>query len=182
MTALLLAWRYLRVFWPYIASALVTLALAALIWRAPWAETRGRDAAVAKYQPVMDRALMAINTTAQRIKDARAKAEADDLAHARAIEIQQTKVTANVSATYQAQLADLRARYDRLRASAANQAAGGGGRVPPVPSLPYAASGLDGAAVQDGLPDALTASAQALQLQALQQWVRDQANIDRNAK
>lgn len=40
MTAILVAWRFLKPFLPYIASGVAILALAILLWRAPWAEAR----------------------------------------------------------------------------------------------------------------------------------------------
>lgn len=102
-----------------------------------------------------------------------AKAQADDAAHAKAVETQQTQIGQESSRDYQAELARVRADYaERLRrASAANS---GGGGKPSVPGASAGSSGSDAAAAQGGLPspDALTATEQALQLQALQDWAR----------
>lgn len=48
--------------WKWIGIALAVIGLATLIYRAPWAYNRGKSYEVAKYQPVMDRALKNITT------------------------------------------------------------------------------------------------------------------------
>lgn len=120
-------------------------------------------------------------------KDARAKAKASDQANVIRVERTQTQVNEETSNDYQKKLADLRRRADALRlrrpATAANP---GGGGKPRVSGVPDAAGGPDGASGENGFPDgrldaadALIASEQALRLQALQEWVRRQAAIDR---
>ena len=60
MSAALAAWAILkRLPWKYIGAALAALALAILIWRAPWAERRENARVVAKYQPKLEKALQA---------------------------------------------------------------------------------------------------------------------------
>jgi hypothetical protein len=115
----------------------------------------------------------------------RAKAEearAADAANVIRVERDQSSVNQETDRDYQTQLADLRRRYDALRVRTGAAAADPrGSGSPPVPGLPGAAGGADGSAVQDGLPleDALIASEQALQLDALQNWVRRQAAVER---
>lgn len=136
----------------------------------------------AKYDPVLQHATDVMNLSGARIQAARAQALADDVAHARTVEQKQQEVTNDVSASYQSQLADLRARYERMRAeSATAQAAGGSGGTSNQPGIPDSAGRSDGAPGQDGLSDqdAFIATAQALQLVKLQDWVRKQAAIVR---
>ena len=156
--------------WRWIAAA--ALLAAAYVW----IDGRAYDRGVASQAPK----IAALERTITEVRNASAAALASDLAHARDTEQQQTKVSDDASTDYQRQLADLRARYQRLLADAA-PADPRGGAGAGLPGLPDAAGRPDAAAAQDGLPraDALIASEQALQLQALQGWVRAQAAIDR---
>ncbi len=90
---------------------------------------------------------------------------------------EQAKITEDVSHDYQIALADLRARYDRLRA--APRANTGSSGATGLPTIPSSTSGLDGGTDQAGFSaqDAFIASAQALQLQALQAWVKAQSSV-----
>jgi hypothetical protein len=110
------------------------------------------------------------------LNDVRAKTEtakASDAAHAKEVETRQNTISQESSNDYQAELARVRADYaERLRrASAANS---GGSGKPSVPGAAPSASGPDAAPAQGGLPapDALTATEQALQLKAIQDWAR----------
>lgn len=60
MSALLIAWRFLRPLMPYIAVALAVLGLLSAYGHREYG--RGKAHEVAKYQPVMDRALLNIRT------------------------------------------------------------------------------------------------------------------------
>lgn len=104
--------------------------------------------------------------------------EAMRLAAAKA---RQQEITDDVSTAYARRLADLRARYDRLLAQARARAAGAPGGVA-VPGLPGAAARTDEApglrlagpaCLSPG--ERLTAAEQALQLDALIDWVEAQA-------
>lgn len=112
--------------------------------------------------------------SAVRLKTA--QAQADDAAHARAVEQRQAKISQEASNDYQKQLTAVRADYAervrKARAAATNQSRGGN---PSVSSQPGSAGRPDATASEDRLPpaDALIATEQALQLQALQKWVRD---------
>ena len=121
--------------------------------------------------------------TVANVRAAAEKARADDAAHARRVERDQTTISEEVSRDYQEQLVDLRKRYHALRlrlAKAPANPGGAGGAA--VPGLPVSPSGPDGAAGQDGLPaeDALAASEIALRLKALQDWVKGQLGIERD--
>lgn len=107
------------------------------------------------------------------------------------VETEQAGITQEIVDDYEARLADARARADRiyragsLRGTAPARAAGSGAGAAGVPGVP-AASGRAGEATgEDRLPapgdlsppDALLATEQALQLQALIEWVNRQAAV-----
>jgi hypothetical protein len=103
-----------------------------------------------------------------------AAAKAADAAHAHEVETRQNVASQETSRDYQAELARVRADYaERLRRAASAANSSGGGKSP-VSSAPASARGPDAAAAQNGLPseDALTATEQALQLKAIQDWAR----------
>lgn len=116
---------------------------------------------------------------------ASAQAQKDAEANAQRVAREQEVITDAVTSEYRADLAALRARFDRLRATSA--AAANPGRADPagLPRLSDAAGRTDAPAGQAGfpaagqlsLPDALIASEQALQLQALIDWVNAQSAI-----
>lgn len=118
---------------------------------------------------------------------ARVKAKAEEISrrfadYSRRVEADQNRVSQEVSRDYQIRLAELRAYYDRLLRERANGAGSGRpGATPGLPRLPDAPGGTDGAAGADGLSlaERLLASEQALRLQFLQQWVREQAAVVR---
>ena len=120
--------------------------------------------------------------TIANVRAAAEKARADDAAHARRVERDQTNVSEEVSRDYQDQLVDLRRRYNalRLRLGKAPADPGGAGGAA-VPGLSGSSARSDGAAGQDGLPaeDALAASEIALRLKALQLWVTGQLSVER---
>ena len=113
-------------------------------------------------------------------------------ANAKRVLTEQQRISEGVSHDYQAQLVDVRARADALRVRLA-KAAGDPGRAGAgdASEIPGAAGGPDDAAAKAGLPapgaegwsldDRVIATEQALQLEALQEWVRQQSQIDFNA-
>lgn len=110
------------------------------------------------------------------LKDVKVKTEAakaEDAAHAREVESRQTIASKESSHDYQTDIAAVRARAERLRSRApgANQGSGGG---PPVSSSASGAGRPNGSTAQAGLSseDQLTATEQAIQLKAIQDWAR----------
>jgi len=121
--------------------------------------------------------------TIANVMAAAEKARADDAAHARRVERDQTNVSEEVSRDYQEQLVDLRRRYDALRVRPGKTAADPGGAAgETMPGLPGSSARSDGAAGQDGLlaEDALAASEIALRLKALQDWIAGQLGVERD--
>lgn len=108
-------------------------------------------------------------------KKAQADAEAVQAHNLARVAKAQKDVTDETLDDYNRRVADLRARYQRLLAQGNRSASGN----PDLPAVPNTTSGTDAAAQQDGLPaaDALTASEQALQLDALITWVERQSKV-----
>jgi hypothetical protein len=143
----------------------------------------------------------------ERVRSRTALARAEDAAHAARVEREQADISKEVTNDYQKQLADLRRRYDALRLQPGGAAADPGGRGDAaVSGLSNSARGADGAAGQDEfsavvssrqlmptasgshctagqcsvpLADLLMASEQALRLEALQTWLREQVQVER---
>lgn len=130
-------------------------------------ETRRAD----KLQVRVTETQAAFDKTVSDYRRVRAEQKAKDAEHARKVEAAQAKTSQEVSNDYQKRLADLRARYDRLRTGASSPNPGSGGSSP-VPSLPSTAGRSDD-------PTAFNCEADAIQLDSLQQWLRDQLAIPR---
>ncbi len=160
------------------ATQLVSIGLIALLMIAKGAETRR----ALKWEMRASQEAAAHAATIARVRQASVEAKAADAANAIRVERSQSAISQETDRDYQAQLAAVRRRYDalRLRTGTAEADPGGGGGAA-MPGVPGPAGSLDAAAAQEGLPseDALIASEQALQLEALQNWVSGQAAIAR---
>lgn len=129
--------------------------------------------------------------TVANVRLAAAQAKIDDAENAKRVIAEQSRITQEVSRDYQTRLAGVRARADALRLQLLRTPSTDpdGAAEPRVPATGSTAGGPDGPAAQDRLPppaglmdleDRLTATEQAIQLEALQAWVRAQAAIDTN--
>lgn len=135
--------------------------------------------------------------TKAKVRAATAEAELADRQNAERVLSQQQSITKEIVDDYQAQLADVRARAAaldrRLRARPGSGNGAGGGTATDMSGTGGAAGGADEAAGEDRLPagqvagsaawamsleDAVTATEQALQLEALIDWVEAQALVD----
>ena len=121
---------------------------------------------------------------AQTVANYRAAADsarAADRANADRVAADQRAINERTDHDFEARLAAARSAADRLRVEAARAAADSRGRgSAPVPGLSAAPGGPDEAASQDGLPDALLATEQAIQLDELIKWVRQQSKVNPN--
>jgi len=119
--------------------------------------------------------------TIANVRIATERARAADRANAERVEAAQGQINERIANDFQARLADARARADRLRGATTAASDPGGGRSTPVPGLPGSAPGTPQTAGEDRLPDAerLIATEQAIQLEALIDWVRAQAEVER---
>ncbi len=150
---------------PWQSAALALLVACAWLWRANNGLHDSLKAERARYAE-----------TVASFRDAQAKAELAQKANLARVSIQQRNITDETLDGYNRRVADLRARYKRLLEQGNRSASGNAG----LPAVPNATSGTDAAAQQDGLSsaDALTASEQALQLDALITWVERQAKVE----
>ena len=114
--------------------------------------------------------------TVANFKKAQADAEALQAHNLARVAKAQKDVTDETLDDYNRRVADLRARYQRLQSQGNRSAT----RDPDLPAVPGTAARLDEAPRENGLPspDALIASEQALQLDALITWVERQGKIE----
>ena len=120
--------------------------------------------------------------TIANYRAAAAAAEAADRANADRLEAAQQTINERSADALDIRLAAARARAGRLRQAGTAAADPRGGAAAHLPGPPGAAPGAAEAAGQDRLPaeDALIATEQAIQLDELIEWVRLQAEVDRN--
>jgi hypothetical protein len=121
--------------------------------------------------------------TIRSYRAAQAAAAAAEDARLVRVATDQERISDDVSRDYARRFADLRARAERLRSEAGADAGSAADRQP-VSVVPAAAGGAAAPAGGDGLSldRRLTASEQALQLDALIDWVERQAGIDPNER
>lgn len=150
--------------YPVQCALVVSLVATAWLWRA---NSHLRDGIKA------ERAAHA--QTVANFRKAQADAEALQQHNLTRVAKAQEDITDETVTDYRARLADLHARYDRLRQT--NRSAPGNTGLPAVSDT---ASRVDEAPGENGLPapDALIASEQALQLDALITWVEEQAKVE----
>lgn len=117
--------------------------------------------------------------TVANYRAAAVQAELDDKANVLRVKDEQAAITERVSHEYQNDLAAARARADALRLRLAATAHSGRAADAGLPAAREAAGRPDGAAAENGfsVADRLIATEQAIQLAALQEWVRGQANV-----
>lgn len=169
---------------PLLVCALMWAAHA-LILNPPLREAR--DRAIAAEKTARSALQQTVNGYREAERLARRKAEKN----VARVETEQARITQEIVDDYEARLADARARAGRIygpggvHGTTPAQTAGGGAGSAGVPGIRPAASGADETSGQDRLPatgalsppDALIATEQALQLQALIDWVTRQAAV-----
>jgi len=129
---------------------------------------------------------------AQTVANYRAAAETarlQDQANAGRVKAEQRSISERTTHDLEARLADARARALRLQLGRRSPAtAQRSGRAAPVPAAGAAPGAADRAAEEDGFPlgakelsleERLIATEQAIQLDELIKWVRNQAAVDR---
>lgn len=129
--------------WKWIAAGAAVLGA---IW---FVHHRGYASGVASQQPT----IVSLNATIANVRTATAKAQADDLAHKRAVETQDAKIAQEKTDALEKQLADARAAVaDYVRMHAAPAADSSGSRTAAVSFTPAAASASAGAGSQALVP------------------------------
>ena len=138
-----------------------------------------------KFEQLYQQEQAAFALTTANYRTAAAQAQLADKANAERVAADQRSINERTQNEYEARLAAARSLAQRLRGKAAADAADPRpGGSSPVPGLSAAASGPAQATDEDGLPqsDALTATEQAIQLDELIKWVKQQAAIDPNTR
>jgi hypothetical protein len=168
------------------AGLAVSVALAILLILSK-GETRHWHKQSSQFEQLYRESQAAYAGTVANYRAAAEAARAADRAASERVAAEQRAINERTAHDYETRLAAARARAiavaDELRRQDARAAANPGGRAsPPVPDLSTAARGADQAAGEDrlSLPDALTATEQAIQLDELIRWVRKQSAVDSN--
>lgn len=173
----------LRLLNPQGIAGLAAALILALLLIAAKVELRHERKASARFERLYRTEVQAHAATAGAVRAATERARAADRANAARVAVAQSEINERTADDYEARLAAARARFARLRPPAAPGGLAGDGRAAPVSGLsaaaPFAAQGTR----EDRFPhpDALIATEQAIQLDALIAWVRAQAAIDPNA-
>ncbi len=156
----------------------IAAAAAALLWLVQ-SRDRWRDEARANEKSF--RAAQAAHAaTVANYRATAERARRDDAANAARVRDGQQRINERTRTDYESRIASARARAERLRveaaASAARSRAGGNS---PVPGLPAASRGASEASREDRFPhsDRALATEQAIQLDELIRWVREQSAV-----
>jgi hypothetical protein len=166
-----------------IAGLAVSLALGVLLVIQK-GETRHWRKESARFEQLYAQEQSALAGTVANYRAAAEQARASDAANAERVAAEQRSINERATNDFEARLAAARSDAQRLRGQASSAAAGPGSRgAAPVPGLSAASGGFVEASGEDGLPqsDALTATEQAIQLDELIKWVRQQHGVDPNA-
>ena len=125
----------------------------------------------------------AFATTVANARAAADAARAADHANVERVAAEQRIINERTAYDFETRLAAARADARRLRLHKQGTADPGTGRDTPMPGVSPAASDPAQAAGKDRLPlpDSLTATEQAIQLDELIKWIRAQAAVDTNA-
>jgi hypothetical protein len=165
--------------WQGITGIAACLALALLL-AVQKAETRHWKKESAGFEQRYREEQAVFATTVANYRAAADQARADDQANAKRIAAEQAAINERTSHDFEVRLAAARAAARRLHLQPQAAADPGARRGAPVPGLSAAPRGSTQTAVEDRLPhdDALTATEQAIQLDELIKWVRQQHAVD----
>ena len=165
-----------------VAGLAVVLCLAILLL-VEKGETRHWKKQSSQFEQLYRGEQSAFATTVANYRAAAEAARAADLEAAQRTAAEQRAINQRSENALESRLADARARAERLRLEADAAAAHpGSGTGAPVPGLSSPAAGSAQRPGEDRLPpaDALTATEQAIQLDELIKWVKEQATVDPN--
>lgn len=174
-----MSWRLLN---PQGIAGLVVAAGLALLLILAKADARHWQNQAGQYDQLYRAEQAAFATTVADYRAAADQARKADQANIARVAAQQSDITERTANDYEARIAAARAAADRLRANPEAPANPGAGGSPSLPGIPPSAGSVAQAARQDGLPgsDALIATEQAIQLDELIKWVRQQSKVDNN--
>jgi signal transduction histidine kinase len=165
-----------------IAGIAVSLALAVLLV-VQKGETRHWRKSSDHFEQLYQGEQAALAGTVANYRAAAEAARAADRANAHRVAAEQAKISQEKSDELETRLAAARTTAERLRHGAEAAADPRSRGAAPVPGLSTAAGGLAQSAREDGfsIPDRLTATEQAIQLDELIKWVKAQAEVQPNA-
>jgi hypothetical protein len=155
------------------------LAIAALLWLVQ-SRDHWRDRARSNEQ-LYRQEQAAHAATVANYRAAAEQARRDDAANLARVTAEQARISERTANDFESRIASARVSAGRLREQAASGAAhSGAGGATSVSGVPSAAARAAQAAGEDGLPppDRLTATEQAIQLDELIKWVREQSRIE----
>lgn len=157
-----------------VATILIALVSAAKI------ETRHWKKQSSRFERLYREEATAHAKTEINYRRASDEARMRDAANVARVKRDQRVIDERIQHDFETRLADARARARRLHQAGTSASDPGRGRSAPMPGFPASAGEASHAADQDGLPpaDALIATEQAIQLDALIKWVRAQSSIN----
>ena len=159
-----------------IAGLAVSIALALLLV-VQKGETRHWKKQSASFEQLYANQRSALDTTVANYRAAAAQARAADLANLQRARSEQRAISERTKDDFDARIAAARSAAQRLRGAPASTAADpGAGRGASVPGVSAASGGAPQASGEDGFPlaDRELATEQAIQLDELIKWVRQQ--------
>ena len=165
-----------------LAGLAAALCLAALLLLQK-GETRHWRKQSVQYEQLYRAEQSAFAGTVANYRVAAEAARAADKAAAERVRAEQAEINERTEYAFEARMADARARAERMRLQIQDGGADrGAGGAAAMPGLPASARGTAKGASEDRLPDEdrLTATEQAIQLDELIKWVKNQAAVERN--
>lgn len=171
----------LRLLKPQGIAGFVVAAALAILLLIQKGETRHWRKQSGQFEQLYDNERSAFAGTVANYRAAAAQAREADAANLQRVAAEQRAISERTQSDYQTRIAAAHAVAERLRRQAAAGAADpGAGREAAVPGLSVAAGGASEGTGQERLPDAdaLTATEQAIQLDELIKWVRQQHALD----
>ena len=173
---------FLRLLNPQGIAGLVASTCLALLLVIQKGDTRHWRKESGRFEQLYTHEQAALAGTVANYRAAADAARAADKAAAERVAAEQHSINERTENDLEARLAAARALAHGLRVEAPRAAADPGScGNPPVPGLSAASGRPPQAAGQDRLPDALTATEQAIQLDELIKWVRRQHEVDPNS-
>jgi hypothetical protein len=168
--------------WQGIAGIAVSLALALLLVIQK-AEIRHWKKQSGELEQLYSKERAAHAGTIANYRAAADAARAADAANLERVSAEQRSINERTEHDFEARLAAARTLAQRLRGQAAAADPGARGAAS-VPGLPAPAGGPVASSGEDGLPDSdrLLATEQAIQLDELINWIREQAAVDSSAQ
>ena len=172
-----MSWRLLNL--QGIAGIVVAAGLALLLILAK-ADARHWRKQAGQYDQLYRAEQAAFATTVADYRAAADQARKADQANIVHVAAQQSEISERTANDFETRIASARADAERLRANAAAEADPGVGGSPSLPRIPASAGSTAHAAHESGLSysDALIATEQAIQLDELIKWVRQQSKVD----